>query len=180
MFCANNLKVMNNFFKRRNYTRWRSFNKSRTPDMLDVITFSTSFFECVNDCGTTPDVLRSNHYAARMLLLNHSIKFKSDYTKRPVIDWKKLKIPELNGKFNLILKMKLRGKHDYTEYNKSILSSAEETAMTVGSKCQGWYQHSRDTLTPSLDTRNEVLYDIRANKMPPSGQTIAKIRNLQW
>ena len=52
--------------------------------------------------------------------------------------------------------------------------------MTVGSKYQGWYRHIQDTLTPSLDARNEVLYDIRSKKMAPSGQNIAKLRKLQW
>ena len=54
LFGANNLKVVNSFFKKRNYITWRFFNKSRTPHMLDVITCSTSFFKCVNECSATP------------------------------------------------------------------------------------------------------------------------------
>ena len=38
LFRANNLRVVNSLFKKRNYTIWMSFNKSRTPNMLDVIT----------------------------------------------------------------------------------------------------------------------------------------------
>ena len=38
LFGANNLRVVNRFFKKRNYTTWRSLNKSRTPHMLDIIT----------------------------------------------------------------------------------------------------------------------------------------------
>ena len=60
------------------------------------------------------------------------------------------------------------------------MSSAEETAMTIGSKCQGWYHQSGDTNTPSLDARNEVLHDIRAKKLAPSGQTLAKLSKIQW
>ena len=76
--------------------------------------------------------------------------------------------------------MKQREKKDYTEYNEAILSSAEETAMAVGSKYQGWYHHSQDTLPPILDARNKVLYTIRAKKLTPSGQTFTKLRKLQW
>ena len=52
--------------------------------------------------------------------------------------------------------------------------------MAAGSKFQGWYHHSRDTLTHILDKRNEVLYNIRAKKLAPSGQTLSKLRKLQW
>ena len=76
--------------------------------------------------------------------------------------------------------MKSREKHDYTGYNEAILSSAEETEMVVGSKYQGWYHHRRDTLTPILDTRNEVLYNIRAIKPAPSDQTLGELLRLQW
>ena len=52
--------------------------------------------------------------------------------------------------------------------------------MAVESKCKGCYHHSRATLTPILDARNKVLYNIRANKLAPSGQTLSKLRKLQW
>ena len=76
--------------------------------------------------------------------------------------------------------MKLREKHDYTEYNKAIFNSAEKTDMVFGSKCQFWYHHSRDTLTPILDSRNKVLYNIRDIKPAPSDQTLAELSILQW
>ena len=38
LFYANNLRVANSFFNKRNYTTWRSFNKSRTTHMLYDIT----------------------------------------------------------------------------------------------------------------------------------------------
>ena len=76
--------------------------------------------------------------------------------------------------------MKLRGKHDYMEYNKAILINVEETEMDVESKFQCWYHHRQDTLTPILDARNKVLYDIRSIKLVPSGKNLAKLRNIQW
>ena len=75
--------------------------------------------------------------------------------------------------------MKLRGKYDYMEYNEAILSSAEETSMDVGSNCQGWYHHRGDTITPILDARNKVVYNIRAKKLALSCHIIAKLRKLQ-
>ena len=87
---ANNLIVVNSFFKKLNYTTWRSFNKSRSPHILSVITYLTSFFKCVNDCSRIIDGLRSNHSDVWMVLLNRFIKFKSDYIERPVIEWKNI------------------------------------------------------------------------------------------
>ena len=74
--------------------------------MLDIITCSTSFFKCVNDCGTTPDGVRSNHYAVQMVLLNPFIKSSQTIVSSQSLTGKTLKIPELNGKFNLILQIK--------------------------------------------------------------------------
>ena len=70
--------------------------------------------------------------------------------------------------------------HDYTSYNAAILSSSEETALVAKGKCEGWYYHSRDTLTPTLAARNEFLYAMRATKLAPSLQTLDKIKRLQW
>ena len=60
------------------------------------------------------------------------------------------------------------------------MASGEETAIILQSKCQGWYHHSRDTLSPVLDARNEVLYHIRAHKLAPSRQTLDELKKLQW
>ena len=92
IFGANNMRVVKSFFKKKNYTTRRSFNESRSPHMLDVITCSTSFFKCVNDCSAIPDGVRSDHSAVRIVFLNRYIKFKSDHIERPVIDWKNIKI----------------------------------------------------------------------------------------
>ena len=59
--------------------------------MLDVITFLTSFFNCVNDCSATLDGVLSDYSAFQIVFLNRFIIFKSDYIKRPVIDWKTFK-----------------------------------------------------------------------------------------
>ena len=84
----NKPRVVNSFFFKRIYTTYRSKFKGKSPHMLDVITCSTSLFKFVSDCGVIPDGVRSDHSAVRMVLLNRSIKFKSDFVEHPVIDWK--------------------------------------------------------------------------------------------
>ena len=87
LFSANNLRVINTFYEKSSYTTWMSFHTSNTCHMLDLITSSASFSKCVRDCGLTPKGFRSNHSAVHMVFLNRTIKFKSDYVERPVVDW---------------------------------------------------------------------------------------------
>ena len=84
----------------------------------------------------------SNHSAVQMVFLNRTIKFKSYYVERPVIDWDAIKNPVTNIKFNLLLQKTLQDTDDYTTFNEAILSCAEQTVMVVNSKCQGWFHHS--------------------------------------
>ena len=91
IFSANNLRVINTFYEKSSYTTWRSFHTSNTCHMLDVITSSVSFYNYILDGGVTPKGVRSDHSAVQMVFLNITIKFKSDYMERPVIDWDAIK-----------------------------------------------------------------------------------------
>ena len=44
---------------------------------------------------------------------------------------------------------------------------------------QGWYHFSRNTLTPTLEARNSVLHDIRADKNTLSPRTLRHLKTLQ-
>ena len=50
-FSNNQLKIANSFYKKASYVTWRSFNKTRSPHMLDVISVSKNFYKCVRNCG---------------------------------------------------------------------------------------------------------------------------------
>ena len=50
----NRLRVANSYFNIPSFVTCRSFNASRYPHMLDVITTSDLFFKHVRDCGVTP------------------------------------------------------------------------------------------------------------------------------
>ena len=66
----NILRVTNSYFKKYSFVTWRSFNFSRSPHMLDVITTSVSFFKHVRDCGVTSTGMRSDHSAVRLNFSN--------------------------------------------------------------------------------------------------------------
>ena len=47
-------------------------------------------------------------------------------------------------------------------------------------KYEGWYYHSRETLTPTLVARKELLYAMRGTKLSPLSQILDKLKRLQW
>ena len=148
--------------------------------MLDVITTSDSFFKHVRECGVTPTGMRSNHSAVKLIFSNRSIKFKSTYVERPVIDWKRIQDCEnTNQLFNINLKNMLKENMSYKLFNKAILSSAQQSATTNKQSNKVWFQHIKSTLTPALETRNEILHSIRADQHPPSKEKILNLKALQ-
>ena len=158
LFSNNQLKIANSFYKKSSYVTWRSFNKTRSPHMLDVISVSENFYKCVRNYGVSKTGMKSDHSAVRLDFVDRSIKFKTTFFKKPVIDWKSIKEKEeVNKKFNVNLINRLKAISNYTEFNDAILRSGEETSMKKSNEDQGWYHFSRDNLTPTLEARNSVL-----------------------
>ena len=106
--------------------------------MRDIISISSSFFKHINNCEVLPGV-RINHSAVRVTFLNRTIKLKTRNDKYPIIDWSGIqKDVELNKNFNLILHETLKGQpSNYTNFNATILSSAELSAMRLKNNNQG-------------------------------------------
>ena len=84
-FSHNQLKIAKSFFKKPSYVTWRSFNKMRSPHMIDIISVSESFFKCVNSCGISKKGMRSDQAAVQLDFMNRSIKYKTTFIKKPVI-----------------------------------------------------------------------------------------------
>ena len=165
----NRPRVANSYLNKPSFVTWRSFNASRSPHMLDVITTSYSFFKHVRDCGFTPTGMRSNHSEVRFTFSNRSFKFNFTYVGRPVIDWKRIQDCEDNNQlFNVTLQHMLKKNMSYKLFNESILNSAQQSAMKNKQRNKGWFHHSKSTLTPALATRNAILHSIRADQHPPS------------
>ena len=121
-FSNNQLKIANSFYKNSSYVTWRSFNKTRCPHMLDVIYVSENFYKCVRNCGISEMGMKSDHSAVRLEFVNRSIKFKATFFKKPVIDWKSIREKEeVNNKFNVNLRNRLKTTSNYTDFNGAIL-----------------------------------------------------------
>ena len=112
--------------------------------------------------------------------MNQSIKFKTNFFKKPVIDWKYIKeTEEVNKKFNINLRNRLKTTSNYTNFNDAILRSGEETSMKKINEEQGWYHFIRATLTTTLEARNSVLHAIRDKNNTPSSRTLRHLKTLQ-
>ena len=79
-FSNNQLKIANNFFRKSSYVTWRSFNKTRSPHMLDVISVSKNFYKNVRNGEISKTGMKSDHSAVRLEFLNRSIKFKTTFS----------------------------------------------------------------------------------------------------
>ena len=148
--------------------------------MLDFISVSENFFKFLKSCGVSKKGMRSDHSAVRLEFMNRSIKYKTTFIKKPVIDWKAIKEKDdVNKKFNINLRNRLQEPFNYTEFNESILRSWEDTSMINDSKNQGWFHFSRNTLSPTLEARNLVLHDIQSDGNTPSLRTLFHLKILQ-
>ena len=67
----------------------------------------------------------------------------------------------------------------YTDYNALIIKSAELTAIQKCSIDHGWYHHSKYSLKPVMDYRNDILQHIQTDKSSPSKQTVRLLRSIQ-
>ena len=85
-FSQHRLKVINRFYKKTSFVAWRLIGNSKSPHMLDVISVSETFYKCVRNCGMSPRGMWSDHSAVALEFMNRSIKYKSTFFKRPVID----------------------------------------------------------------------------------------------
>ena len=112
--------------------------------------------------------------------MNRSIKYKTTFIKKPVIDWKAIKEKDdVKKKINVNLRNRLQEPFNYTEFNEAILRSGEDTEMITNIENLGWFQFSRNTFTPNLISQNSVLHDIQSNDNTPSLRTLCHLKTLQ-
>ena len=76
-FRHNRLKTTNKFFKKPSFVTWSSFRKARSPDMLDVISVSETFFKYARNYGVLPKGMRSDHSAFQIDFMNRSININT-------------------------------------------------------------------------------------------------------
>ena len=152
----------------------------RSPHIIDAISVSEKFFKCIKSCGISKKFMRINHSSVRLEFMNWSVKYKTTFIKKLVIDWKAInEKDDVNKIFNVNLRNRLQEPFNYTEFNETILRSGEDTEIINNSDNQGWFHFSRNTLTPTLEARNSILHDIQSNNNTPSPRTLCHLKTLQ-
>ena len=125
--------------------------------------------------------MKSDHSAVPLDFMNRSIKYKTTFIMKPLMDWKAIKErDDINKKININLRNRLQEPFNYIDCNGAILRSGEDTAMINNSENQGWFNFSHDTLTPALEARNSVLYSIQFDDNTPSPRTLCHLKILQY
>ena len=70
-FSSNNqFKIANSSYKKSSYVTWRSFNKTRSLHMFDVISVSKNFYKSVRNCGISKTGMKSDHSAVQIEFVN--------------------------------------------------------------------------------------------------------------
>jgi exonuclease III len=164
LYLAHCLRVINAFFECKatgpGYGTWTSNRPTATgtPDshMLDLIVCSTTLHKRIKNCQVVNDGADSDHQAVCMQLNLTSLKYKVKASLNcGDIDWKKIcdedKQRKLYNKYLLELTL-----HDMTYENfcEAVTRAGCQIAVSIESKCKGWFKASESILTPAIKEKN--------------------------
>jgi hypothetical protein len=127
--------------------------------MLDLIVCSTMLHKRVKNCQVVDDGADSDHQAVRMQLNLTSLKYKEKASLDSIdINWRKIcKEDEQCKLYNKYL-LKLTSRNmAYDTFCEAVIRAGRETAVSIESKCEGWYKASESILRQS---KKKTDYDI--------------------
>jgi hypothetical protein len=168
VYLAHRLRVMNTFFESKadgpGYGTWTSNRPTTTglPEshMLDLIVCSTTLHKRVKNCQTTNDGADSDHRAVRMQLNLTSLKYKEKVSlESGDIDWRKICEEEEQRKlYNKYLLGLTSRDMNYDTFCEAVVRAGRETAVSIESKCEGWYTASESVLIPAIEEKNRLRH----------------------
>ena len=160
LFRPNSIKfrVLLTFFRRENYTTWRSFTSTISPHMIDNFICSWPFSRQVKDCKVVNIGIRIDHTAILTSFKITAIRFKVTEEVVAHIDWKIIWYHKLtNELFNNSLSKYIADGTTYSNYNKHILEAGTNTATISNQKNKVWLHFSRNSLLPLIKERDALL-----------------------
>jgi exonuclease III len=173
LYLAHSLRVTNTFFECKadgpGYGTWSSNRPTTTgtPDshMLDLIVCSTTLHKRIRNCQVVNDGADSDHRAVRMQLNLTSLKYKEKASiKCGDINWREIcdddQLRKLYNKYLLELTS-----HDmtYNNFCEAVTRAGRQTAVSIESKCEGWYKASESVLIPAIEEKNDYVTDYKTN-----------------
>ena len=192
--CSLDMKIVNSFFVKHNYTTWKNFKPSHPSyHMLDIFSVSSSFFKHVRDCGTTPfGVDHTDHTATSITIDINCIAYKSTKSTNAINggrpDWHKITYnDETRQEFNTKLSNELRHintTNDYTTFFEIVGNTAKSSAIEAPKQQNAWFEMSKNRIQPAIDRITALQHYLRdpANPDPTSTkmelQTAYRLRNI--
>ena len=128
--------------------------------MLDLIVCSTTLHKRVKNCQVVNNGADSDHQAVRMQLNLTSLKYKEKASlDSGDIDWRKIcKEDEQRKLYNKYLLELTSRDMAYDTFCKAVIRAGRETAVSVESKCKGWYKASESILIPAIEEKNRLQH----------------------
>jgi hypothetical protein len=168
MLALQDLKVANTFFEHEDYTTHTSYLPPSLPQMLDVISVSSSFFKRVRDCTLWEHSIPSDHAGIICKFSITSISFKHSpptTLSAGEVDWEKIaKDDQIRRKFNERLQeLNGDGLTNYSTFMENIMRAGEDTAMRIKAPVKGWFEENREELQPVIQAKHELLSKMRAS-----------------
>ena len=144
------------------YGTWTSNQPTTTgmPDshMLDLIVCSTTLHKRVKNCQVVNDGADSDHRAVRMQLNLTSLKYKEKAAlDSRDIDWRKIcEEDEQRKLYNKYLLDLTSRNMAYDTFCEAVTRAGRKTAVSIESKCKGWYKASESILIPAIKEKNRL------------------------
>ena len=137
--------------------------------MLDLIVCSTTLHKRVKNCQVVDDGTDSDHRAVRMQLNLTSLKYNEKASLASGnIDWQKICEEEEQRKlYNKYLLELTSRDMAYDTFCEAVKRAGRETAVSIESKCEGWYKASESILMPAIEEKTGCDIDYTTNIISP-------------
>jgi hypothetical protein len=131
--------------------------------MLDLIVCSTTLHKRVKNCQVVDDGADSDHQAVRMQLNLTSLKYKEKTSlDSGDIDWRKICEENEQRKLNNKYLLKLTSRDmTYDIFCEAVMRAGRKTAVSIESKCEGWYKASESILIPAIEEKNRLRHRLQ-------------------
>ena len=131
--------------------------------MLDLIVCSTTLHKRVKNCQVVDDGADSDHRAVRMQLNLMSLKYKEKASlDNGDINWRKIcEEDEQRKLYNKYLLELTSRDMAYDTFCEAVTRAGRETAVSIESKCEGWYKASESILMPAIEENNRLRHQLQ-------------------
>jgi len=171
VYLVHRLCIMNTYFESKvngpGYGTWTSKRPTSTGQaeshMLDLTVCSTTLHKRMWNCFVAPDGADSDHHVVQMELNPTSLKYKEKASLNTgEIDWRKICEEDVQRKlYNKYLLDFTTQDMTYDNFCEAVVRAGRETAISIESKCEGWYTASKDILAPAIEENNQLHHRLQ-------------------